>query len=247
MNAEQILDFPSGILSQIQETIYTGWLDGPLAVGANKNKAIHWGAIATSALISWALDPSKQKYAIGASGRASKGFELLNIAASIFADPNLEGIPIKAETQKCSREVDVSHQMIISQEESSGGAKQYITDNAAPHPREWTITGYLQSISLIDGMTVIKPTLQMQIALLDFYSASRRPLWFKAHYSSFFHVLIEHFDYEFAPNVQNSVHVNLVLSEYVTNKAYSDIAGERVAEPVPEGTSTLDIHSILVR
>ena len=221
------------------KALYTDykWLDGPTGV-EDTDKFLHWSAIGSGSLLSWVSDK------INPPGALARAVEALNFINEIFNDPNIEGIPIKAESQRTSRDIDVSKQMIISQD---SGSKQWITDNAAPHPRSWTIRGYLRPLSnVIDGFLIIKPTLQLQLQLLDYYSASRRPVWFKAHYSLFYRVLIEHFDYEFDPKVQNGVLVNLSLCEFLTYDTSTNKAGTKVAERIqgkddmPEGVSSLD-------
>ena len=206
------------------------WLDGPTGNEA-ADKYLHWGAILAGSLMSWVDSVSPiATYAAG-----TEAFDLVNTALTIFADPNIEGIPIKAESQNTSRDIDVSRQMIIAQDSGGEGGKQWVTDNAAPHPRVWRIRGYLKSLSgALDSHLVVKPTLQMQLGLLDYYSASRRPVWFKAHYSLFYRVLVEHFDYEFDPKTQNSVLVNITLCEFIANMAYSNKAGKEDATRVQD-------------
>ena len=215
------------------------WLDGPTA-NADLNKYAHWGAIAAGAGMSWVASK------VGPVGITAATAELVNSVTDVFNDPNIEGIPIKAETQRVSRDVDVSMQMLVAQEEKGAGGKQWVTDNAAPRPRVWQVRGYLQSLSnLMDGYFVVRPTLLLQLALLDNFAASRRPVWFKAHYSLFYQVLIEHFDYEFDPKTQNSVLVNLTLCEYAVNIAYSDRAGQKAGERTGDPLSSSGEQSIL--
>lgn len=224
------------------KSLYTDykWLDGPTGVEA-ADKVIHWGAISAGSLLSWVSTK------LNPPGGAAKALEILNIAADIFSDPNIEGIPIKSEGQRTSRDIDVSKQMVITQDSSGTGSKEWITDNAAPHPRTWTIRGYITSMSnVIDGLLIIKPTLLLQLHLLDYYAASRRPVWFKAHYSLFYRVLVEHFDYDFDPKIQNAIPVNLTLCEFMSNQGQlskaGNSSGERVqdAGKMPEGASGLD-------
>lgn len=208
------------------------WLDGPTGREA-ADKAAHWGVIAAGAGLSWVAQR------LGPIGVSAAAAELVNAAASVFTDPNIEGIPIKAEFQRTSRDIDVSMQMLVSQGEGDAGGKDWVTDNAAPRPRQWTIRGYLQSLSnIVDGYFIVKPTLLLQLSLLDGYAASRRPVWFKAHYSLFYRVLIEHFDFEFDPKAQNAVTVNLTLLEYTTNIAYSGRAGRKDGTRVQDPSGT---------
>ena len=103
--------------------------------------------------------------------------------------------------------------MVIAQNDNG---KAWLTDNSVPRPREWTVLGYLMSLSgFIDAFFRIKPTILAQTQMLDVYAKSRRPVWYKTHDNRFYQCLITQFTYEYNPTVQNAVHVNVTLREFV--------------------------------
>lgn len=67
------------------------------------------------------------------------------VVNAIFGSTNLgTGVPIKAETYEEHAPSDVSQQMIMA----SDGLKKWVSDNVAPQPRSWDITGYLTTTLL---------------------------------------------------------------------------------------------------
>jgi hypothetical protein len=215
------------VISDIGQELYNAWLDGPFASEV-LNEAAHLAAIATGSALNY--------FKINPSGDINKeGNALLNEALRILNDPNIEGIPIKAERQRVTRDVDITEQMIIAQDETGTGGKNWTTDNAAPRPRVWEVQGYLEPLSnVLDAYLLVKPTLALQVAILDACAKSRRPVWFKPHYFSFYKVLVEKFDCEFDPKTQNAIAVSIVLREFVPYKLAGPGSGSLVGELVSD-------------
>ena len=146
-------------------------------------------------------------------GVTKQAADIMNALLKITTDPNIEGIPIRAEKETGSRDVEVAETMVIAQNDNG---KAWLTDNSVPRPREWTVSGYLMSLSgFIDAFFRIKPTILAQTQMLDVYAKSRRPVWYKTHDNRFYQCLITQFTYEYNPTVQNAVHVNVTLREFV--------------------------------
>ena len=141
----------------------------------------------------------------------SKAADLLNKLNQLLMSPNIEGIPINATSVKVSREVDISESLVIVQDTYG---KDYKTDNAVPHLREWNLEGYLTSISNLDNMLLIKPTLMLQMKYLDACAASRKPVWFKTDNNEFFKVQITRLYFERVAQSTNAVHVLVNLKEF---------------------------------
>lgn len=141
----------------------------------------------------------------------SKATDLLNKMNQLLMSPNIEGIPINATSVKVSREVDISESLVIVQDTYG---KDYKTDNAVPHLREWNLEGYLTSISNLDSMLLIKPTLMLQMKYLDACAASRKPVWFKTDNNEFFKVQITRLYFERVAESTNTVHVLVNLKEF---------------------------------
>lgn len=141
----------------------------------------------------------------------SKAADLLNKLNQLLMSPNIEGIPINATSVKVSREVDISESLVIVQDTYG---KDYKTDNAVPHLREWNLEGYLTSVSNLDNMLLIKPTLMLQMKYLDACAASRKPVWFKTDNNEFFKVQIARLYFERVVESTNAVHVLVSLKEF---------------------------------
>lgn len=126
-------------------------------------------------------------------------------------DPNIEGIAIGSPKVTCSREVQLSEHMVIVQSKENGA---YRNDNATPKPRKWNVEGYLRQTSSFDQLFVIKPSLFIQVRMLDAYAVSRKPLWFKDDYNTFYKVQIASFNNEHDATSTNTVKISMTLQEY---------------------------------
>lgn len=126
-------------------------------------------------------------------------------------DPNIEGIPISTPRIDVTRDVDISECQTIVQTQ---GVREYRVDNATPHLRVWNIDGYLTSILSSDNMLMIKPSVILQMSLLDAYAKSRKPVWFKTNNCEFVCVQIGNIKMEQTAEAANAVHVTCSLTEY---------------------------------
>lgn len=137
---------------------------------------------------------------------------IINAVADELKDPNIEGIPIHAEAESTSRDVEVNKQIVITQ---SSAQKDVIVDNAVPQLRTWSIRGYLVAPPEgLDPYLIIKPSLIIQRKLLDWYASSRKPVWFKTHDNEFHKVLITHVDTAYDTRALNALLVNVSLTEF---------------------------------
>lgn len=148
-------------------------------------------------------------------GQALNKGELLAMQA--LMQPNIAGIPISSPKIETNREVEVSEAMVIVQ---SKALKQYWTDNAVPRLKEWTVDGYLTSISPLDTGHLIKPSIQWQVFYLDVCARSRRPVIFKTNRGEFVKVQITSLHTTEEASYNNGVQVSLTLKEY--NPYYID-------------------------
>lgn len=128
-----------------------------------------------------------------------------------LVQPNIAGVPISAKSVTTSREVDISESMVISQ---SSGSKLYMTDNAVPRLKEWEISGYLTSSSILDAGFLIKPSLVWQLYYLDVCAKSRRPVMFKTNKGEFVKVQITNLNTSEDASYNNCVEVSITLKEY---------------------------------
>lgn len=142
--------------------------------------------------------------------------DLMNETWDALRDPNIEGIPIAAPSIKVSRDSDVSEYPVISE---YGMSKLSIIDTCCPHPRKWTISGYLTSISALDDGFTIKSSLITQVLVLDAFQRSRRPLWFKTADCEFYQVLISSMTIEDTAESSTTKKINIELVEWFVIEA----------------------------
>lgn len=103
--------------------------------------------------------------------------------------PSLCYVPIQSESLSVRRTVDIGTTMLIGQVDQK---KDYITDNSAPRPRTWTVSGYITSlVPLLENYLVIKPSLQVQMSILDAAADSRQPVKFKTDTGEVVDVLVQ--------------------------------------------------------
>ena len=103
--------------------------------------------------------------------------------------PSLCYVPIQSESLSMRRAVDIGTTMLIGQVDQK---KDYVTDNSAPRPRTWSVSGYITSlIPLFENYLVVKPSLQVQMAILDAAADSRQPVKFKTDTGEVVDVLVQ--------------------------------------------------------
>jgi len=169
-----------------------------------------------------------------------------------LVNPNIEGIPISSPRIRSSRESDISEQQVICQKSAT---KEYRTDNTVPRLMEWSIEGYITSLSDINrnyrkagkdlksinsgtGMAFggpdkglpIKPTLVLQKQYLDACQCSRRPVWFKTNDCQFKLVQIASCAFDQEASNGNTVQVTMTLKEFNPYIIEDDTAGKKVAK-----------------
>lgn len=143
-----------------------------------------------------------------------KSASIINAVTDELKDPNIEGIPIHADSEGASRDVEVNRHIVIAQVAAN---KEVLADNATPQLKQWKIKGYLTAVrDGIDPFLVIKPSLLIQDSLLDYYATSRRPVWYKTHDCKFYRVLISHIDTAYDPKATNALLINVTLTEFKT-------------------------------
>lgn len=119
------------------------------------------------------------------------GLELGDITDAIetLKQPSLCYIPIQSESLTMRRTADIGTTMLISQTDQK---KEYITDNAAPRPRTWTGRGYITTlVPLVENGVLVKPSIQVQQAILEAAADSRQTVKFKTDMGEVVDVLVQ--------------------------------------------------------
>lgn len=130
-------------------------------------------------------------------------------------------IPIFSESVNVDRNVDVSAIMLA---DVTTGKKEYITDNTAPQPRVWSVSGYIKNlVPVLESVLVVKPTLLLQKWLLDYYAQKRTTIPFRDEAGDIIEVVIKQVSFSYDAKATNAYSVRLVLQEAVT---IQNVAGE---------------------
>lgn len=168
-----------------------------LATGQRKFGAANKSFPLTNAFVTHTIPP-------GIANAMNKMYETM-------IDPNIEGIPISTPRISVNREIDISECQTIVQ---TTGVREYRVDNATPHLRTWDVDGYLTSVLSTDSSLMIKPSVVLQMFLLDAYAKSRKPVWFKTNNCEFVSVQISNLKMEQTAEAANAVHITCSLMEY---------------------------------
>lgn len=207
----------SNIIGDIANAVLRSWLE----LGATTGGTIAHVAVMTLAQSAAYLESHT---GTGPPSGLAEALRALSEIQEVYADPNIEGIIIRAEEEDCSRQVDVSEIMVVS--DTNAANKAWVSDNAAPKPRTWTIRGKLMPTSRwVDANLIQKPTILAQLKLLDMYAMSRVPVWFKSFGGDYHRVQIQSIQHKWDPKEANAVTITVTLREYVALEVVTAAAG----------------------
>ena len=175
--------------------------------------------------------------AIGALGGLGTENDIQRALLEALSNPSLCYVPIYSSEFQRERVAEISTSMIMSQAE---GKKQFVTDNTAPHPRVWTMTGYLRSlIPYLERSLLFKPTILLQKFVLDQAMISGEPVPFKTNEGEIVDVLISRLVMVDTPQSQSSVKIMATVQEipYLTadDQSLGDLsAASKASVPVQQ-------------
>lgn len=175
--------------------------------------------------------------AIGALGGLGTENDIQRALLEALSNPSLCYVPIYSSEFQRERVAEISTSMIMSQAE---GKKQFVTDNTAPHPRVWTMTGYLRSlIPYLERTLLFKPTILLQKFVLDQAMISGEPVPFKTNEGEVVDVLISRLVMVDTPQSQSSVKIMATVQEipYLTaeDQSLEDLsAASKASVPVQQ-------------
>lgn len=166
--------------------------------------------------------------------------QLVDLLDTTNTQPSLAYVPIYSESMNMRRTVDVGSTMLISQ---SNQEKTYITDNAAPRPRTWTVQGYIKSAApLVESYLVSKPTLQVQQSILEAASDSRQTVPLKTDTGEVVEVLIQDLQIGSTPKGNNVRSVTVTVQEVVTLTNAFDALGNELDNA---GASSIPLRAVI--
>lgn len=146
-------------------------------------------------------------------GNSGGGMNFIAGLKEILNAPMVNYVPIFTPMQKCNRKSVVSTSMVMSQID---GRKKFVTDNTAPQPRTWHVTGYLRSLlpNLESGL-IAYPTILLQKAILDWSMTNGETVLFKTKDGEFVDALISDMSIEDDNTMENSARIVMTIQELV--------------------------------
>ena len=145
------------------------------------------------------------------SALANNSLTSLQTLKEVLSAPMLNYVPIYTPTLKCSREAVISTSMVMSQ---VTGKKSFATDNSAPGPRVWSLTGYLRSLMpRLESSMIVYPTILLQKSILDMAMTSGDTVVFKTKDGEFVDVLIKSLVIEDEQQGENSAKITVMVQE----------------------------------
>jgi hypothetical protein len=147
---------------------------------------------------------------------------ILYIPQSLGSDI-FDGIRLENSAYKVNAESAVSTQTLISINSDGTTNKQYITDNVAPGPRTWTISGWISSSEIMTAVftaTAIRgldSTIRKQIDSLWNFFYSRGVGKFRDKDGKLWpYVVVASIDLDADPLTENKVPINITIKEINT-------------------------------
>ena len=140
----------------------------------------------------------------------------------------------------------VSQQLVLATTANSNTANRtYITDNIAPHPRTWRLTGYLapSAFEITAIMPMLMPILHAKVKLLRKLAQGHVPIIFitKFREEQISAALVD-VQLESRPDVQNRQPVTLTLQEIPTLTVGSTVTGGTPPDTLTTGVSSSAIE-----
>jgi hypothetical protein len=135
----------------------------------------------------------------------------LAMAKRYLQYPSIAGVTIEAESYKESLSADVSTNLVMALPEG----KDFTTDNIAPRPRTWQITGYIAPISEPSCLSpLIQPSLRIQKAKIEkaFFSRALVPFVTQDHEETLM-VTIPSCTFDRRGDVMNRIPISLTIQE----------------------------------
>jgi len=135
-----------------------------------------------------------------------------NIYSSLPFPDSTRTVSLQCEKYEEDLDSDISQQLII---DSSAGKKQYVTDNIAPKPRVWTLSGYIGAAPWeLIASPVLQITQAMKLSYLRIMRESRERLVFRTkNGGELVFVGIKQWKIESRPDVQNRIPFSMTLQE----------------------------------
>ena len=154
------------------------------------------------------------KPAVGVAGTGV----IASLINSAVGNALVGGVTIYAQTYKETADSDVSTQLMMAKENT----KQWVSDNIAPRPRTWQISGYITTISGIEPVGIFSYTLLTKKRQLLEMRNSREVLSMKTMDNKIVDVAIVELSFDHEGQTMNGIPVTIKLQEMLVVAVASD-------------------------
>ena len=175
------------------------------------------------------------KPAVGVSGSGV----VANLINSAIGNALVGGVTIYAQTYKETADSDVSTQLMMAKENT----KQWVSDNIAPRPRTWQISGYITTISGIEPVGIFSYTLLTKKRQLLEMRNSREVLNMKTMDNEIVNVAIVELSFDHEGQTMNGIPVTLKLQEMLVVSVSSVDPTFDAASPVAGSTDGTEVDA----
>jgi hypothetical protein len=140
---------------------------------------------------------------------------MFSIVQAWASQPKVSSVPIQTSRYRVRMTSEVSKHVLVD----TTGLKKFVNDNVAPGPHEWYIEGYIGgeiSGAAIEhiGRSELMPSIMLARAILESAYQSRAVVPFiDAEQKAWTTVVIQDFECEKTPDVQNRLMVRITLRE----------------------------------
>lgn len=170
----------------------------------------------------------------------------LSYAKTMLENPALIGgtvgfLNLEATNCTINGDAEVSENLIVGSQ-----GKEYITDNIAPGPWKWDVTGYIPGNDAVDITNYFQPTLKFNISrLMQSYKKGERLTFKDCNCVPFKNVVIKHLAIDTVPDAQNRAPFSMTLQqiEVLTVDVGIDGAIREAAEMSGADGDTKDVGS----
>lgn len=155
---------------------------------------------------------------------------LLEMPRLISETPKFN-IPLEADTFSKDSTAEVNESLIITTGDKS--QKKYVTDNVAPSPWVWELSGYIPGSALLEMTTLYHPILKHNVEMLEQAYRDGSVLTFRDNNQKKWDVVIQHMHLDLKADCQNKQPFSMTLKEVVvaeTDSVTADLSVSKIAE-----------------
>lgn len=182
-----------------------------------------------SAALNMAKTLLSQPALIGMTGSESEG----SIFSTSINYPVY--IPLEVNQHTQHGDAEVSENLIISTGENT---KKFITDNVAPGPWTWSLSGYIPGVPALEKTNIFTPFVTFQREMLKKCFKNGQRMVYKDTDCNFYkNVIIQSLDISSNPDCQNKTPVQLTLKQIETINAAEAEQSEQEKTSTPAAGS----------